>query len=450
MDNRDRERIKRAIDAQLSGTRPDGRTAARVLAQLRGEDKVKKKFSAALAFALVLMMLAAGAFAAAKRFGVMDFNPDQAGNDAYVQHILTIDEAHENDYMTLTVNEAVFDGSALSVTMDIAPKSGADAVFVYPRMTAVCGGEELFTDIVGCGTADFFSGFWVPEMEQGLEPTYGADYALITDDEDGASIGDMRTEPVTWTLTLDIIHPLYPVDVNDIVLDGENDPTMEDYMQPFYDAYANGRILLTPYHDLVEYASALPTPEGIAQEDWWAMSISDQLVASGAFERVETAAVTFTTGETEIFSLEEPITVPLGEDYELTLRTLNVTFSQAEYVLDVVGKNGKDAAALNRDDEEVWEFALLSDSCKTEHSVSADYTSELMEGIPEGVVRYRGSVRLLGEAKSLTIVPLLADSHMDAFDALCAVYDAQQMNDEQRALALTVPISGEGERKTAE
>lgn len=444
MDNRDRERIRRAIDAQLSGLAPDGRTAARVLAQLRGENKVKKKLSAALAFALVLMMLAAGAFAAAKRFGVMDFNPDQAENDAYTGHILTIDEAHKNDYMTLTVNEAVFDGSALSVTMDIAPKGGADAVFVYPRMTAMCGGEELLTDIVGCGTADFFSGFWVPEMEQGLEPTYGADYALLAEDEDGASIGDMRTEPVTWTLTLDILHPLYPVDVNDVLLTGENDPTMEDYMQPFRDAYANGQILLTPYYDLVEYASALPAPEGVAQEDWWAMSTPDQLVASGAFERVETAAVTFTTGETEVFSLSEPITAPLGEDCELTLRTLNVTFSQAEYVLDVTGKNGKDAAALSRDDEEVWEFALLADGCRTAHSASGDYTSDIMEGVPEGVVRYRGSVRLLGEAKALTIVPLLAGSRMEAFDALCAVYNAQEMSEEQQALALTIPIAGEG------
>jgi len=444
MDNRDRERIRRAIDAQLSGLAPDGRTAARVLAQLRGENKVKKKLSAALAFALVLMMLAAGAFAAAKRFGVMDFNPDQAENDAYTGHILTIDEAHENDYLTLTVNEAVFDGSALSVTMDIAPKGGADAVFVYPRMTAVCGGEELLTDIVGCGTADFFSGFWVPEMEQGLEPTYGADYALLAEDEDSASIGDMRTEPVTWTLTLDILHPLYPVDVNDVLLTGENDPTMEDYMRPFRDAYANGRILLTPYYDLVEYASALPAPEGVAQEDWWAMSTPDQLVASGAFERVETAAVTFTTGETEVFSLSEPITAPLGEDYELTLRTLNVTFSQAEYVLDVTGKNGKDAAALGRDEEEVWEFAVLADGCKTAHSASGDYTSDIMEGVPEGVVRYRGSVRLLGEAKALTIVPLLAGSRMEAFDALCAVYNAQEMSEEQQALALTIPIAGEG------
>lgn len=316
-------------------------------------------------------------------------------------------------------------------------------MFVYPRMTAVCGGKELFTDIVGCGTADFFSGFWVPEMEEGLEPTYGADYALIAEDEDGASIGDMHTEPVTWTLTLDIIHPLYPVEVSDVVLDGENDPTMEDYMKPFRDAYADGRILLTPYYDLVEYASALPAPEGVAQEDWWAMSIPDQLVASGAFERVETAAVTFTTGETEVFSLAEPITAPLGEDYEMTLRTLNVTFSQAEYVIDVMGKNGKDAAALDRDDEEVWEFALLADGCKTALSVSADYTSALMEGVPEGVVRYRGSVRLLGEAKALIIVPLLADNRMDASHAAHAVYDAQEMTEEQRALALTIPISGE-------
>ncbi len=59
----DAEKIRRALDASLSGLQDDPWLAQRVVAAAKGEKKVKKKISVGLAVALVLAMLAATALA---------------------------------------------------------------------------------------------------------------------------------------------------------------------------------------------------------------------------------------------------------------------------------------------------------------------------------------------------------------------------------------------------
>lgn len=58
-----RENIQDALNAALSGLQDDPWLARRVIAEAKGEKKVKKKISAGLVFILVLMMIAATALA---------------------------------------------------------------------------------------------------------------------------------------------------------------------------------------------------------------------------------------------------------------------------------------------------------------------------------------------------------------------------------------------------
>lgn len=80
-----------------------------------GKDEriVKRKLSTSLILALVLIFLTTAlAFAMTNGFGILDYNATQKDNNAYVGHILGIHESYENDYVSMQVNEAVFDTSA--------------------------------------------------------------------------------------------------------------------------------------------------------------------------------------------------------------------------------------------------------------------------------------------------------------------------------------------------
>lgn len=59
-----REQLHRAAETRLSALQGDPWLAQRVMAQAKGEPKVKKKLSAGLIFALILMLMAVAALAA--------------------------------------------------------------------------------------------------------------------------------------------------------------------------------------------------------------------------------------------------------------------------------------------------------------------------------------------------------------------------------------------------
>lgn len=413
--------FRESIDARLSGLEvPQGRQAAILRRAMRQERPAPRKPLVTLALAIVLALaLTAAGLAVALRFGVIGFNRGQEDNAAFKAHILTVNQAYETDDLSLTVNEAVFDGMSLSFTMNILPKEGGEPVYIHPRVSAQCGGEPLMTDPQGC-LGDFYSGFWVPERDPlGPEGCYGADYAIIREDEDGAIAYDTVTQPVTWTLSFDIIKPNWPVESNDIALTGTaDDPPFEEYMALFTDAYANRRILLADGYSLVEYAAILPPPEGVTDEEWCYVPLSDQLVQSGAFSRVDMLEISFTTAETAIKQLSGTRAFSLGAQAEATVESAQATFTQATYELTL-----RNAGA------EEWYFAVLSPDCQTGPS----YTH--WEIGADGAQHASGAVSLFGEASTLTFVPC-RDSQ-----SVAEVYARQQpLTGEQKALSFTVEL----------
>lgn len=413
--------FRESIDARLSGLEvPQERQAAILRRALQQERPAPRKPLVTLALAIVLALaLTAAGLAVALRFGVIGFNRGQEDNAAFKAHILTVNQAYETDDFSLTVNEAVFDGMSLSFTMNILPKEGGEPVYIHPRVSAQCGGEPLMTDPEGC-LGDFYSGFWVPEKDPyGPEGCYGADYAIIREDEDGAIAYDTVTQPVTWTLSFDIIKPNWPVESNDIALTGTaDDPPFEEYMALFADAYANRRILLADGYSLVAYAAILPAPEGVTEEEWCYVPLSDQLVQSGAFSRVDMLEISFTTAETAIKQLSGTPTFSLGAQAEATVESAQATFTQATYELTL-----RNAGA------EEWYFAVLSPDCQTGHS----YTH--WETGADGAQHASGTVSLFGETSTLIFVPCRDSQSEDE------VYARQQpLTDEQQALSFTVEL----------
>lgn len=441
MNNRDteiRKQIHAAIDGNLSHLEVNPSLRCAILDKTRGEEPMKRKISAGVVLAIALLLAMAAIGVAATRFGALEFNRDQAENEVYAAHILAVDETYENEYLTMTLNDAVFDGVSLSVTMDISGKEGAQPVFVQPILTASANGRTLIADPEAC-RGSFFVGFWIggPYEETGVEGQYGADYAIITEDETSGVTYDPQKDPVTWSLSFAILRPAYPTEEAGLRLpdggDAEN-RDFETYTQQFAQAYAQKRILLADGSPM-DYMAILPRPEDMEDEAWWRMPMADKLVSCGAFALVDSPAFEFTTQETDVKTLSAPKTFDLG-DTEVTVTKLTLSFSRCDYELDVSKKPGagKSAVQLYADGEEQWLFAVLADGCQT----APQATSVGME--EDGRVHYSGSVSLDGKTDSVTFVPCRC-ARLGSIEHFpdSEVYSAQRpVTPEQEALAFAV------------
>ncbi len=106
--------LRKAVDARLSGLTFTPQMQADTLRRAHPavSTRMGRKLSYSLAFALLALLLAATAGAAAY-FGVLHFHGEQENNAVYQRHILSIGERLTGQNTTVTVNDAVFDGSSL-------------------------------------------------------------------------------------------------------------------------------------------------------------------------------------------------------------------------------------------------------------------------------------------------------------------------------------------------
>lgn len=123
-----REELSGALHRRMEGVQVSPRLRRQTLAAAQGKEGrpiMKKKFSAALAAALIIAALSAVALAAAGRAGMLDFLaryqgtyiPDDAGS--YIQSdVATLEE----DALTVSVRELYYDGRTARLMVDVTPK----------------------------------------------------------------------------------------------------------------------------------------------------------------------------------------------------------------------------------------------------------------------------------------------------------------------------------------
>ena len=167
----------------------------------------------------MLALLLAATAGAAAYFGVLRFHAEQESNAAYQQHILPIGERLTGSSTAITVNDAVFDGSSLSFSLDIAHLPGAPEVYLYPRVTAMQAGQIIPTAVTGFQQVSedesyslsanlsgfgLYEGIFMPargigKAEQGY---YSLDVSLL-------EALPHPEKPVQWSLTFDVLHPVF-------------------------------------------------------------------------------------------------------------------------------------------------------------------------------------------------------------------------------------------------
>ena len=323
--------LRKAVDARLSGLTFTPQMQADTLrrAHPAGSTRMGRKLSYSLAFALLALLLAA---TAAAYFGVLHFHGEQENNAVYQRHILSIGERLTGQNTTVTVNDAVFDGSFLSFSLDIAHVPNTPEVYLYPRVTATQDGRVIATHVTefqqlsadeSYGLSASLSGFGLYEgifmpargigkAEQGY---YSLDVSLL-------EALPHPEKPVEWSLTFDVLHPVFALEDAPYTVTEEEDGgvsyTWNTAMEDCLNAYREGRILIDSVGFLMDYAFALPAPDGMTAAQWEQADLGTRLTASGAFSLSEQLTARFVTDGAPIASIQSPQTFSVG-DYACTL-----------------------------------------------------------------------------------------------------------------------------------
>lgn len=307
---------------------------------LKEEEPVKKRITLTVVFAAMLVLLAVGAVALTVKTSVAPAYPKK-----YEPKIVTIDKHYENEYFTLDINDAASDGVRMNMALDITPKKGADSVYVFPRITAAANGQQLDSDIEEC--FDAYNGIWVPErIPNSMGPgKVLLDSALMTQSEMTPSF-KFAKEDVTWTLTMHVLKPNWPIEVDEYTKAGYYDSEKinhEDYKKLFEKAYQDKKILLTYGDTTVEYSAYLPTPQGMTSEQYMELQEYDRLTLSGAFTEIETLTFDFATPGNKDTAEAEKLPVFEKNGIKMALTKLTMTDLSGEFVATLTYADGSPA-----------------------------------------------------------------------------------------------------------
>lgn len=251
--------------------------------------------------------------------------------------------------------------------------------------------------------------------------------------------------PVDFTLRFDVMRPNYPIEESAMSLPADDDPASDSlagadddaYDESFAQAYREGRILVTQRRELNDYVANLPAPEEYSEAEWYALTSTERLVVSGAFQKTDELTVRFTAQSDMAASQSDLPVVQLG-DYEVTFSRLDVSFAEASYALTVrkVRGDGRTAAQEFINNDGYWEFAVLMPEGKT---------TPLADGcgvMDDGDMAYSGTLSLSGPTDALTFVPCWNPVSQNPDEYIARkVYDAgAPITQEQEELMFTVRI----------
>lgn len=442
------------VDDRLSSLTWDTGMQQRVLRLIdqKEEKNVRhmKKGTLALVLALILMIatMTVG-FAIGDFFGILQYAPEKAGNQAYLDMILVVGQTYDLGAFSVTVNEAAFDGMRLLTTMELSSKDGVDPVFVLPKVRAKINGEAVETRWEGGRGFYTEAGFWAPYVsgKANVEsyPEYGgAEIALWhTSEEDGRGNYRIADDTVEWEIVFDAYKPMMSLaftDSDEPAMDEEpwTDEEYEAHRQYLARAYEEGKILLNAYTDPWWYLSCIPQKDGIdggekSQEEVW-----ENAVEMGVFKLEQEAVFRFETASPPVWSLTKKPTLSLPDGFIATVEKLDVSVDWASLRMKITREDGTPAAPYCSTFD--WEFVLLAPGAKTNVQASE------LGSVEDGSLRCDCRVELSGPADQVIIVPCHVSEKAVGGDGNLhplpyATYQRQELiTEEQKRLMLTIDL----------
>lgn len=155
---------------------------------------------------LMALMLTAVGVAAARFFSVTDVHPAQDGTEGdYQAHYLALEERYDSDLLSVSVNDAVYDGSVLAFTMEMAAKTD-DVLAVEVRICGECNGKMYRFDPLDVYGGEFQSLLMLPDLGGTFDgEKYAAEGILL--DENGQMPPEGK--PIAWTIEIDVLKAVW-------------------------------------------------------------------------------------------------------------------------------------------------------------------------------------------------------------------------------------------------
>ncbi|MCH5286172.1 MAG: hypothetical protein J1E43_02020 [Christensenellaceae bacterium] len=247
-----------------------------------------RKMRVALLLVALMALLATGAYAVyCYRYSVTDYRG--SSSQAFLDHVIALDETYENDLFNMTVNDLVFDGETFAVTLNILRHSEDIVYYLHTTVTAVCDGKEYRLDPEGSRGPDFIAG--------GLWPSFGRYYTdYLQAEQEGFGFEgvlwdwDMNPppagKPIDWTITFKVFRPLW-----EIVADNDISISYEERDRRTLEAWRNKQILVF-CGDVNGYIMTVNNKLNLYEHF---PSVEEEMTVAGAFELADIITVCFTT-----------------------------------------------------------------------------------------------------------------------------------------------------------
>ena len=241
-------------------------------------------------------------------------------------------------------------------------------------------------------------------------------------------------KPVQWSLTFDVLHPVFTLEDAPYTVTEEEDGgvsyTWDTAAEDCLNAYREGRILIDSVGFLMDYAFALPVPDGMTAAQWEQADLGTRLTASGAFSLSEQLTARFVTDGAPIASIQSPQTFSVG-DYTCTLSKLTLTFARLEYEMTVTRSGDVSAADAFEAGEPTLDFKLTV----PDGQALAQSTSIATQ--TDGSLLFSGTYSLTQPADSVTFTPILPGHLTEENDWMAEDYEPTE---EERKMAFTVKV----------
>lgn len=359
--------------------------------------------------AFVLVLLAAATAVAVNYYSVTQF--PQGDKETFLQHVITLNQHYSNEVLDMSVNDLVFDGQNISVAMDIRRKDTNSGYYMSVDLSAVDENGRVYTvDVESWVGGDFMGGFYYPDFwendqEWSEEDGFGFDGVVWDEDmnppPDGAQLN--------WTMRFTVLKPVWPMNV--LARDDYNEIDWQDVMDMMTQAWQEQTILYSS--GLVEYAYAATEAMGLNPSE---MHKTEMLVASGAFEQVDSIVCQFVTDAQE--NVQHPeltgTRYSLG-DYALVLDRVDVSFQRVQVEMHYdLGRTITE--------EELEQLGLPDCWAMQINDGKIDVGSRSW-GIEDGVWQQKMDAYLEETAKVLTLIPGYKnkESHSYTYDEESAI-----------------------------
>ena len=270
-----------------------------------------------LVAALILALLCGTAYAVASYYSVRDYFADKRTPLETESYIVPLETGQDSTGLRFFLGDAVFDGRDLVFTMNVKAEEGTQALYVFPRLQAFCGGQELPVNYRGSGMLGY-SGSFVPHPDYPLDG--------VGDQGVEASLEEIVAGEVTWRYTLELYRPL-----GEVVIPRDYDPeteSMEAWNEYLRSLAREGKIGCLYGADIFDWLHAV---SGSDDDD----TFTQRMIATGLFELADTVVFEFTTAAPQKTPLPSAQTF-VFDDFTLTVVSVEQTFLQVDYKLEVV------------------------------------------------------------------------------------------------------------------